>query len=630
MVSAGDEVGGYTLVHRLGSGGMGTVWEARDAEGSAVAIKLLHPAISADPDARSRLAREVANLHRVRGNRVARVLDAEVEDDLAFVVTDLVEGLSLEESVAQEGAFDPVDLHPLAEGLFEAVAQVHDAGLLHRDLKPGNVMVTYDGPVLIDFGIAQLADDDRLTHTGFVTGTPGFLDPATLSGGALGRAGDWFGWAAVLLFAATGRPPFGRGPMEAVLGRMTTARPDLDHLSPAVAAAFRNALAPDPAARPEPHVLLQVLENDALGVDQEVPAATALVPAPPGPVAGADATTLVPAPPGPTWRGEGTTAQPEAAAGAGAGAGTGVRDGAGPGAGPAPTRRMPTTQPPAQQPRTSAGVDTAAAGAAPGADATTVYPPSRSRRGRKADERGRTSPSSPLVSPQPGAAAPGLVAAGQGGPADVPWAAAPQAPPPAWALPPRPQRALVVSSGAFVVALAFGWPGVAVTTAGIGFALLTALGLVERRTRVRRLGHGPRPSDRWAAVGWTLPMVALGLLTAVVPLGVGAIVAVSLWWLGMTVAAGELVGQVPAGWSLLVTPLALAAGLTAAWWVPVADATRLGARAFWRSVAPSGTVRQVWVLLLVGLAVGLALAGLAGIGSGGDGVWWPLPTPPQV
>ncbi|TGO06459.1 serine/threonine-protein kinase [Serinibacter arcticus] len=559
MVRAGDEVGGYTLVHRLGAGGMGTVWEARDAVGTGVALKLLHPAISADPQARSRLDREVASLHRVRGSRVARVLDAEVEDDLAFIVTELVEGLSLEESVAAEGAFDPVDLHPLARDLHEAVTQVHDAGLLHRDLKPGNVMVTYDGPVLIDFGIAQLVDDDRLTHAGFVTGTPGFLDPATLTGGALGHAGDWFGWAAVMLYAATGRPPFGRGPMEAVLGRMTTARPDVDGLAPAVAAAFRHALAPDPRERTDPLALLRVLENDALGIDQPVPEPTRLVPPPPGPVGAAPlaaaagpATTAVPPPPGPVWRG----GAPEAATAVVA-------------------------------PRPAAGPPVATPGGVP------------------------SSPPGPAV-----------------GPAAVPWIGADVVAPPAWALPPRPQRALVVSSGAFVVALAIGWPGVASATALLGFVLLTSIGLVERRTRARRLGRGPRRSDGWAAAGWTVPMVLLGLVTSLVPLGVGAVVAASLWWLGSSSASGDLVGGLPSGWGELVTPLALAAGLTAAWWVPVADATRSGARTLWRAVAPTATVRQVWVLVLVGLAVALVLVGLAGIG--GPAVWAPFPDPPPV
>ena len=577
MVRAGDEVGGYTLVHRLGSGGMGTVWEARDAVGASVALKLLHPAISADPQARSRLDREVASLHRVRGSRVARVLDAEVEDELAFIVTELVDGLSLEESVAAEGAFDPVDLHPLARDLHEAVTQVHDAGLLHRDLKPGNVMVTYDGPVLIDFGIAQLVDDDRLTHTGFVTGTPGFLDPATLTGERLGHAGDWFGWAAVMLYAATGRPPFGRGPMEAVLGRMTTARPDVDGLAPAVAAAFRNALAPDPRERTDPLALLRVLENDALGIDQPVPEPTRLVPPPPGPVGAASATALapplrrpigaaappattaVPPPPGPVWRGGAAEAATAVVA---------------------PRPAAPPTGAPAGPP---VGVPTGA-------------------------------PTGPPV------AAPG--------PANLPWIGGDAVAPPAWALPPRPQRALVLSSGAFVVALAIGWPGVASATALLGFVALTSIGLVERRTRARRLGRGPRRSDGWAAAGWTLPMVLLGVVTSLVPLGVGAVVAASLWWLGSSLASGDLVGGVPSGWDGLVTPLALAAGLTAAWWVPVADATRNGARTLWRGVAPTATVRQVWVLLLVGLAVALVLVGLAGIG--GPPVWAPLPDPPQV
>lgn len=282
MVNPGDVVGRYRLHSRLGSGGTGTVWQAEGPDGEPVAIKMLHPGIAADPAARARLQREVTALERLRGTRVAQVLDAHITPDLCFIVTTLVDGLSLEQSVDQEGAFSPVDLYPLAEGLVRAITEVHGVGLVHRDIKPGNVMVTYQGPMLIDFGIAQSLEDARLTHTGFVTGTPGYIDPTALGGGEVGQDGDWYGLAAVLLYAATGRPPFGSGRLDIVLSRMASDQPDTDGLDPRVAAAFRAALAYDASRRVQPQFLLEVLQAHADGrpIPLPPPSATTSVPQP--------------------------------------------------------------------------------------------------------------------------------------------------------------------------------------------------------------------------------------------------------------------------------------------------------------------------------------------------------------
>ncbi|MPV89687.1 serine/threonine-protein kinase [Georgenia ruanii] len=274
------EVGGYRLLRRLGSGGMGTVHEAVDADGRHVALKLLHPHISADPQARKRLAREVSLLHRVREAGIARVLDAEVEDAEAFVVTELVEGPTLEEDVAADGPFSPSELSHLAHGLAEALRAIHAVGVVHRDFKPGNVMMSEHGPVVIDFGIAQVADDARLTQTGMVTGTPGYLDPEVIAGAEPSPTCDWWGWAAVLLFAATGRPPFGRGPTGAVLARVTTGQADTEGLEPVVAKALRGALDPQPGRRLGPDGVLAVLDgqwgDDKLTQALQVGAAGAL------------------------------------------------------------------------------------------------------------------------------------------------------------------------------------------------------------------------------------------------------------------------------------------------------------------------------------------------------------------
>lgn len=276
-------VGGYELLRVLGSGGMGTVFEAIDADGRHVALKLLHPAFSADDAARERLRREVTTLHRVRGARVARVLDAEADSAEAFVVTEMIDGQSLDESVREHGPMDTEELRDLAAGLSAALEQIHAVGVVHRDMKPGNVMLTDDGPVVIDFGISQLADDSRLTQTGLVTGTPGYVDPGVLAGGVPGTGGDWWGWAAVLVFAATGRPPFGTGPLAAVLARVETGRADVDGLPPRIAQVLRRALHPDPALRMSAGSVVQALDDHVHGreVTEAVGAALAAGPLPP-------------------------------------------------------------------------------------------------------------------------------------------------------------------------------------------------------------------------------------------------------------------------------------------------------------------------------------------------------------
>lgn len=263
----GHELGGYTLESVLGSGGMGTVFEARDGEGQLSALKLLHPGFSHDEEVRRRLRREVATLHRVRGAGVAQVIDAELEGDQAFIVTELIEGDTLEASVAGMGPMSAGELSEFAVGMAVALGSIHAVGVIHRDLKPSNVMLTEKGPVLIDFGISQATDDARITSTGLVTGTPGYVDPAVVSGADVTIAADWWGWAAVLVFAATGRAPFGTGPWPAVFARVNQGEPDLEGISEAIAAPLRAALHPDPQERMLPATVLEHLENAASAHD---------------------------------------------------------------------------------------------------------------------------------------------------------------------------------------------------------------------------------------------------------------------------------------------------------------------------------------------------------------------------
>src|SRR5690606_17446500 len=202
-------------------------------------------------------------LQRLRHPSVAAVLDAEADSSEAFIVTELVDGENLTDHVRRNGTLDGAELHALAKGLHGALAAVHDAGVIHRDLKPSNVILTSAGPVLIDFGIAQGVDDARLTSTGIVLGTPGYLAPELLDGAEPDEASDWWGWAAVLAFAATGREPFGSRPVEAVLARPRAGEVDLAGVDTVVAAALRAALSPDPSRRAQPSDVLAALRGEA-------------------------------------------------------------------------------------------------------------------------------------------------------------------------------------------------------------------------------------------------------------------------------------------------------------------------------------------------------------------------------
>ena len=226
---------------------MGVVHLGLDPHGRAVAIKVLRAHIAYDPDARARLSREVATLSRVRHPLVAEVLDADVDGDQPYVVTRYVPGPTLDAEVRERGPMPAAHLVRLGRGLSSALEAIHAAGVVHRDLKPGNVLLLDGDPVVIDFGIAHVADDVRLTMTGLVMGTPGYLAPELVEGRPVTEATDWWGWAATLAFAASGRAPFGKGPLEAVLDRVRRGVPRPGRRRRAAAAApVRGAWRPTP------------------------------------------------------------------------------------------------------------------------------------------------------------------------------------------------------------------------------------------------------------------------------------------------------------------------------------------------------------------------------------------------
>lgn len=215
-----------------------------------VAIKVLRPHIIGDDEARRRLAREVSSLSRIRSRRVAEIVDADPWGDVPFVATRYVPGLALHDHVQEEGPLVGDDLVWFADCLAEALEAVHAVGVLHRDVKPSNVVMEGRTPILIDFGLARVADDPRLTMTGWLLGTPGYLAPEILHGDDATTASDVHAWAATVAYAGLGRAPFGRGPSMAVMDRVRRGEHDLRGLDPRVRPVVQEALAPAAHDRP--------------------------------------------------------------------------------------------------------------------------------------------------------------------------------------------------------------------------------------------------------------------------------------------------------------------------------------------------------------------------------------------
>jgi len=263
-------VGPYRLVRELGEGGMGVVHLAVAPNSQRVALKQLRPHVVGDAEVRHRLAREIAAMRRVEHPRVAPCLDGDAWGCVPYVVTRFVAGSTLAEHVLDAGPLAGEDLHALAIGLAEAVAAVHRVGVLHRDVKPSNVLIERGEPVLIDFGLAMAGDESRMTYAGSLLGTPAYLAPESVFGAEPSAAADVYGWAATVVFACTGRGPVGGGPTLAVLERVRRGEVDLrgvpDELLPLIA----SCLAGDPRLRPSADQVLGWLAAHPAGATQPI------------------------------------------------------------------------------------------------------------------------------------------------------------------------------------------------------------------------------------------------------------------------------------------------------------------------------------------------------------------------
>ncbi|MEV6739100.1 protein kinase [Streptomyces sp. NPDC051104] len=256
-------VGGYRLLARLGAGGMGSVYLARSDRGRTVAVKLVRRELAEQEEFRARFRQEVQAARRVGGYWTAPVLDADTEADIPWVATGYVAGPTLQTVVSQDhGALPERSVRVLAAGLAHALQDIHAAGLIHRDLKPSNVLVTIDGPRVIDFGIARALETltgAGFTRTGALVGSPGFMAPEQVRGDRVTPACDVFCLGSVLAYAATGTLPFGgaNSGVHALMFRIAQEEPDLEGLPEGLSDLVRDCLHKDPAARPTPAQILE-------------------------------------------------------------------------------------------------------------------------------------------------------------------------------------------------------------------------------------------------------------------------------------------------------------------------------------------------------------------------------------
>ena len=567
-----DRLGPYRLLDRIGEGGMGVVYLARDPEQRSVAVKILRPAVAGDPNARRRLAREVETMRRVRSPFVAEVLDTDVTSETPYIVTRYVPGRTLDEVVTQEGPLSGARLIRVAAGLADALAAIHAAGVVHRDLKPGNVMLMNGDPVVIDFGIAQALDSTRLTMTGMFMGTPGYLSPEVIEGQNSTSFSDVHAWGATVAFAATGRPPFGTGSYETIFYRIVNGKPDLSGVPAPMAELLAAALRRDPAQRP---AAIQ-LRSRAAALDPAVLQPLAVPAGPQGMGLG-----------GPGTRADRPALRPTALDGFGGPGGTMV-SGGGQGA---------TTFPPPAPVMAPAGTQPIAAGPVRADDFADIlppvtYPPGQ-RNGRRdgypgPDDDSFGRPGAPERAGQNGRAA----APGENRDAD------------SWARP-RRQPILVLATMVLAVSLSVLLPVAGTLIALAVLALLRAGDLAHR-------GSDQRGAFMSAA---TYPFFVLRSLVSTVVLAP----------LALIVAAGA------AGLTFLAMPaspglhaLSYGAGALVAFYAygPGSGKARRQLNRVWGAVVRSPGLQAVALFGMCALAVAVAAAAVTS-----PAAFWPLATP---
>ena len=561
------QVGPHRLLARLGQGGMGTVYLGISPDDRAVAVKVLRDGL-VDPDARRRFRHELAALRRVRGPHLVEVLDADVDADTPYLVTRFVPGTRLDDLVAANGPLDDEHLHRVARGLADALATLHAAGVVHRDLTPGNVLVLDGQPHVIDLGLATAADVTALTRSGLVVGTPGYLAPEQVVGGAVGPEVDVHAWGATVALAGTGRPPYGTGRPEAVLYRIVHGRPDLGGLPEPFAALVASAMHPDPARRPQAQALLAVL-----GGTTDVEPVTVHLPS------GVDATTLL---------------RISALDGAALGEAP-TRELAAASSGPRPTVPFPAAAPPGE------------GGWSPEQVPSWLSQPTPSEQVRhdRQDDRSvvRWDDDGPLDDPDRQAPEP----AGDD----------PVAPPAPRREPVRDLQVLVTGAAALAVVAAATLlaPVVGAVVALAGLVLLRAAGRGTERLRTRQERRGGRRRDPVVAAlvsPWHLLVAAVDTALSLPLLALGAAVPATAVWLASPTVSGHEPAELTAATAVVA---ALVTGLSRKVHAP----SRRTLRSALLAATPAAASA---VAVLVGLAAAAAL--LLATAEGAAAIWWPL------
>ncbi|MGW1803319.1 serine/threonine-protein kinase [Streptomyces sp. NPDC001984] len=257
---AATQVGPYVVERALGQGGMGVVYLARSRGGRLVAVKVAHAELARDATFRERFRAEVQAARRVGGFHTAPVVDADPDADTPWLATAYIPGPTLAAQLTEQGPMNEARLRGLGAALAEALQAIHACGLVHRDLKPGNIIMAADGPRVLDFGIARAVEDSRLTMTGTGIGTPGFLAPEQAEGLEVTGAADVFALGAVLV-AAAGGSAFGGGTPMALMYRSVHYDADVSAVPVALRPVVEACLAKNPAQRPSPEQLLEALTD---------------------------------------------------------------------------------------------------------------------------------------------------------------------------------------------------------------------------------------------------------------------------------------------------------------------------------------------------------------------------------
>ena len=299
-------MGPYELLGRLGAGGMGTVYLGRAASGVLAAVKVVHPQLAMDGEFRSRFHREVATARMVSGHYTAPVIDADLDADRPWLATAYLPGPTLAQSIRAHGPLPEASVRSLAVGLADALASIHAVGLVHRDVKPSNVILAAGGPRVIDFGIARAAESDtRITRTGLSIGTQGYVAPEVLEGKPISAASDVFSLGVLLAFAATAKHPFGDDGSVAGVIRILTTEPHLADVPPGLREVIEGCLRKNPEQRLGLAAVSAGLRAVPSGAPEGIgwlpePVRTSIMQAPPAPVAPLGSASVSPARPTPT------------------------------------------------------------------------------------------------------------------------------------------------------------------------------------------------------------------------------------------------------------------------------------------------------------------------------------------